>query len=321
MATKDSGDVAFVFMCGLFAVCGAVAAFTAGAGGAITFQVRHLVREVPADHIDPHNEGMPIVVRSEFRAGRYADPEYGVEAEAAFLQRLEATFTTFSTGSGKNRTTVTRWGSPRVVYVAQQGAVTFGAFRLSDALLRDIGTTDDVPISEGALARSRSRKTCKVLDGRCYTGDPAAPRLGDRRISFRARAPGSAAIFGAQSNATLTHWSSGSQRVLLVGRVDEPLASMLNRIAKVRLGIGTMLIAFLFLALALGTLSLWDHFPEALAYRFRGVRALNYVFVPLGLTITMDGLGWMVLFPRLGAPIIFVGLLFAVLPLAIARPR
>ncbi len=305
----------------MFAIFGALAGFATGYGGASTFLVRHLVREAPADRVDPANEGAPIVVRAEFRERRLVDPEYGVEVRGAFVHRLEATFSTFSEGSGKSRTTVRRWGNPTIVPITGDAGITFGAYRVSTALLRDIGTTDDVPTTEFAIARSRRKQTCKLLDGMCYTGDPASPKIGDRRVSFRVRAAGPVAIFASQTNSELAPWLKGPGPRLLVGRIDEPLSSILDRIAKAGAGIGFALLSFALFAGALGLLRVLDGFPEALARRFQGVRVLNHFFVPLGLTITMDGIAWTRVFPRLGVPILMVGFLFAVLPLLIARPR
>jgi hypothetical protein len=321
VAAQSQGNGSVYFFAAVCALFGAITAYQAGKGAVRTFQTRRLVREAPRDTVEPANDDRPVVVRADLRAQRHGDPEYGVEADAAFLVRLDETFESYSTG-GKNSRTAHRWGGPKTEVLAGDGQLTFGAYRLSKALVAEVPTTADVPLTEDALAKARTRSRCTLVDGRCYTGDPHAPKVGDHRVAFRVRSPGPAALLAEQINGCcLRRWTPpiGGSPIVLLGPVNEPLERMLDRVAKQQTGFGTSLLSLGLFVLALGIFRISDHFPRWLAWRLSGMRALNHVLVPLGLTITIEGAVWARAFPRLGVPILAAGLLLMAGPLLIAR--
>jgi hypothetical protein len=280
-----------------------------------------MVREAPRDRVEPANDDRPVVVRAELRTRRHSDPGYGVEVDGAFLVRFDSTYESYRTG-GKNSTTAYRWGGPKPEVLAGDGELTFGGYRLSRALVAEVPTNADVPITHGALAKARTGSHCTLVDGRCYTGEPHAPKVGDHRISFRVRSAGPAALLAEQINGCcLRRWTPpvGGPPVIFVGPVDEPLESMLDRVAEQQMGFGTSLFALALFAVALATFRISDNFPRWLAWRLSGMRVLNHVLVPLGLTITIEGAVWARAFPRLGIPILAGGLLLMAGPLLIAR--
>lgn len=327
MAARSQGNGSLIFFAVVFALFGAACGYRAGEGAVRTFQTRRLVREAPSNRVDPANDDHPVVVRAEFRKERF-NAEFGVAVEAAFLVRLDSVFESYTTG-GKNSTTKTRWRSPRTDVitrqgqgVAREGQLMFGAYLLGSKLLSDVPTTDDVPITEAALATARERPRCTLLEGRCYSGDPHAPKVGDHRISFRARAPGPASILAEQINGCcLRPWVPpiGGASVAHVGPVHEPLTSILDRVARMQIGLGASLGSLVLFVVALAAWRASDNFPGWLARRFAGMRALNHVLVSFGLTIAMQAIPWTRAFPKLGMPILAVGLLLMIGPLLIAR--
>lgn len=88
-------------------------------------------------------------------------------------------------------------GSRSQEQVAQ--VVTVGAFRLSPSLLADLGRYERVP---AAIPESLKDKA-KIVDDGLYIGqDPAAPQLGDLRVSFSQVKPAIVSLYAAQRGSS-----------------------------------------------------------------------------------------------------------------------
>jgi len=193
-----------------------------------------LVREVRADVVDSANDGKlvyltgPVVLR-----GTVADPDLGVAVEGVQLMRTVQMYqweekvtkrVTRTEGGGTTKTLeydyTPRWSqhwldsstfkgpqpkrnppSMRLQNASWQAEeVTVGAFRLDESQVTRVGTRENVDVSAMTNAPKVRDEPLKIANGEFYLGrDPAAPEVGDMRVSYSMWRPGMVSILARQS--------------------------------------------------------------------------------------------------------------------------
>lgn len=223
---------------------------TEGAG-----QVQH----IEIDRVAPENEGKLVHVAGPFTAkAPLVDSEFQVQANGAVLARHvemyqwkedKETETQKNFGGSEERKTTYRytkvWSSqqidskrfraaaghsnPQMRYrdtrvVAKDG--TLGAFRPSEATLRNLAVSEKMPLDTQmaqALSQRLGRKV-QIIDGEIYLGDnPDAPAIGDLRISYKLANPSVISIVGRQAGSDFAHYQTKAGDTLLFvksGNVD-----------------------------------------------------------------------------------------------------
>lgn len=196
-----------------------------------------IVRSVPADRVDPSNNGRLIHVGGRLStAGPVADPDFALRASGVRLVRhvevyqwKEETHSETRTrlGGGEERTTtykyVRTWSdkpidsdrfkeprghtNPVMVYQSRDllaAGTRVGAFAVPNSLLHGFGEARRLPASEAQVnaLRNRVEKPVSLNDGVLYVGrDPSQPAIGDMRISFSEVPLQDASVVAAQSGA------------------------------------------------------------------------------------------------------------------------
>jgi hypothetical protein len=213
-----------------------------------------VVVSVAADRLDPANEGRLVHVSGPATGGSLSDPDFGVAATALALQRKVEMFqwkeskssrTVEKLGGGEEtRTTYTytqTW-SDRVEASARfkepaghenpaqmpVAAVTrhasdakLGAFLLPVSVLDRLDGFEPLAASAGPEALPNGARP--HADGFYLGPDPAHPRVGDARITFRRLPEGPVSVVARQSGDTFTAYTAQSGRDLLL--VDSGLKS------------------------------------------------------------------------------------------------
>jgi hypothetical protein len=95
-----------------------------------------------------------------------------------------------------------------------------GAFRLGEALVRKIGGSEPLALSDAMLQSvpEASRPKGRIQDGLlCIGADPANPQVGDVRVSFRIVKPQTVSVVAQQTNGSFATYKarSGSEVLLL----------------------------------------------------------------------------------------------------------
>jgi hypothetical protein len=95
---------------------------------------------------------------------------------------------------------------------------TLGAFRPGEAVLRRLATDEEYRIDPATAGTLRDRfGQATVADGRIYVGlDPARPRLGDTRVSYRVARIGPVSLIGRQSGADFNEFPTKAGDRLLM---------------------------------------------------------------------------------------------------------
>jgi len=95
--------------------------------------------------------------------------------------------------------------------------ITVGAFTLSDSLVNRLNDFIPLPLSTLEGLAEATAENIKLHDGGFYLGeDPAAPAIGDTRISFSTVQPGDVSIVSQQSGETLTPYQAKHNTVQLL---------------------------------------------------------------------------------------------------------
>lgn len=223
---------------------------TEGAG-----QVQH----VETSRVAPENEGKLVHASGPFATkAPLVDAEFQVQALGAVLVRHvemyqwkeeKETETQKNFGGSEDRKTTYRytkvWSSsqidskrfkapgghanPQMRYrdtrVAAKDA-TLGAFRPSDAVLRNLAVNEKMPLETQmavALSQRLGRKV-QIIDGEIYLGDnPDSPAVGDLRISYKLANPSVISIVGRQAGSDFAPYQTKAGDALLFvksGHVD-----------------------------------------------------------------------------------------------------
>lgn len=224
-----------------------------------------LAVEVSADVVDPANEGKlihvtgPAVVREVL-----TDPEFGVSAEGAQLTRTvqmyqwyekvserETTKDDGGTTTVKEYDYATRWSTNWIDSSTFRGAepkrnppsmpyaneswqahdVTVGAFRLNLVQIRRVGEPEDLDVTAIRDHPKVRDGTLKIANGEFYIGrDPAAPEVGDMRISYSVRRPGAVSILASQWGNTFRPFDGWHElRAGAVPSFDRRVASVMRK--------------------------------------------------------------------------------------------
>jgi hypothetical protein len=248
------------------------------------------VVSVPADAVDPSHEGKLVHVTGPVTtSGPAADPELGVEAQGLKLVRKAEMYqwveskkseTHKKLGGGEETVTTYEykrdWSGDAVDSSAfkhpegheNPGAFpvesqTFaaadpkvGAFTLAPEQIDQLNDGKDVPVGEEALANLPEELSdrAKISSGAFYLGDdPAAPKLGDTRISYQVVAPAVVSVIGAQTGQTFAPWQAeAGDTVFLVDEGTHAAAEMFQAAQSANAVMGWILRAVGFLLMFLG---------------------------------------------------------------------
>ena len=203
-----------------------------------------LVRSVPADQVDPANDGRLIHVSGMLStAGPVSDPDFAVKVRGVRLERhvevyqwKEETHTETRTrfGGGEERTTtykyVRTWSdkpidsdrfkeprghtNPAMTYQSREALAAgtrLGAFALPDKLLHGFGEARRLAATDAQASalQSHVNKPVVVNDGVLHVGrDPSQPAIGDMRISFSEVPLQTASVVAAQAGAGFAPFST-----------------------------------------------------------------------------------------------------------------
>jgi len=210
-----------------------------------------LVIDADQAKVDPANEGKLVHISGELATKLpLTDPEFGISTAAARLVRTvevyqwkedSRTETRKNLGGSEDKVTTYTytqvWSEPRIdsgrfhepgghenpqlryrrLEVAARDA-TLGAFRPGEAVLRRLAADEEYRIDPATAGTLRDRfGQATVADGRIYVGlDPARPRLGDTRVSYRIAGVGPVSLIGRQSGADFNEFPTKAGDRLLM---------------------------------------------------------------------------------------------------------
>lgn len=217
------------------------------------------VVSVSAGRVAPENEGRLIHVSGPLQTtAELRDPDFGVSVQAAILvRRVEMyqwrehrkTETRRSIDGGDERVTTysysKTWSSspitsgrfkrasdhanPPMRYrgrtvVAQDARI--GAFTPGEAVMRKLIAREALAIDDGrilaAVQERMSGQPVMVHDGALYIGaDPAAPAVGDIRVTYKVARPPLATLVGRQAGSDIEPYRSRAGKTLLFARPGE----------------------------------------------------------------------------------------------------
>jgi hypothetical protein len=212
------------------------------------------VVSVDPARVDPANDGKLVHLSGDLKPGApLADPDFQVSATALRLVRTvemyqwkeeTKTETRKNTGGSEERITTYEyhrvWSegrndssrfkrseghiNPQMAYRSASYTsrdATLGAFRPGANVIDKLPANDAVPL-EPSLARKLSGRVkgpVHMDDGRIYLGDnPAQPRIGDLRISFKTAPPGPTSIVGRQTGTGFAEYPTKAGDLLLMAR-------------------------------------------------------------------------------------------------------
>lgn len=218
-----------------------------------------LVHTVPADRIDPANEGKLIHIAGMLTAaGPALDNDFGMKSNGVRLMRRVEMFqwteeqeseTQKKLGGGETTKTTYRYSknwadhpidsakfkersghaNPQMTYrsrfvVAPQPKL--GAFAVPSDLLRNFGAEERLAVADEQLQAigKRLNKPVQVVDGILYVSqDPTQPAVGDLRVSFADARLQPASIVAAQTGSGLGPYrtqAGGSVELIAAGQVS-----------------------------------------------------------------------------------------------------
>jgi hypothetical protein len=195
------------------------------------------VVSVPVERVDSANEGKLVHVtgRADTKA-TLTDPVFGISANALILKRSaqmyqwkeESKKTTKKKVGGGTTTTTTynyrKTWSDHVIdssnfknpeghdnpgtmphssdeWISED--VSLGAFRLTPSLVRKIGGGEALSVGGDAKVPAALPATAKIHGGGFYIGkDPASPKVGDIRVSFKVVTPTDVSVIAQQVRET-----------------------------------------------------------------------------------------------------------------------
>ena len=192
-----------------------------------------VVVSVPADTVNASNDGKLVHVTGEATTSEtLSDPQFGVSAPAIRLQRVAEMFqwkedkkseTRKKFGGGTETVTTynyeTVW-SPKLIDSStfkQAGGhtnprsmpvkaetftakkVTIGGFTLAESQVNMLDKTEPVTIDDAAKLPEAMKAKAKADNGGYYFGaDPAAPAVGDVKVTFQAVKPATVSLIARQ---------------------------------------------------------------------------------------------------------------------------
>jgi hypothetical protein len=213
-----------------------------------------LVVSVATARVDPANEGKLVHVTGDTETkAPLTDPEFGVSATGLRLVRAVEMFqwkeeskTETRKNLGGSEESVTTysyhrvWSDSRVDssrfrqpdghvnpqmryarYEMTARDATLGAFRPGERVLRLLPADQDVRVEPAIAERAaqRLRTNVQATDGKLYLGaDPATPRLGDLRVSYKLVATGPASVIGKQTGSDLTEYQTQAGDAVLLAQ-------------------------------------------------------------------------------------------------------
>ena len=285
------------------------------------------VVSVPADSVQPANEGKLVHVSGAMKTDApVVDDELGVEAPAVTLLRTVETYQWKESERSEKRKklgggeeTVTTysyalaWAEGRIdssgfkepeghenpaaapyesrSFVADP--VRVGAFLMSKEQLGLLGGAVDLPLDAAAAGKlpPEARAKLRVEGGRLVSSvDPAAPKLGDVRVSFQVIQPATVSLVGVQAAGTFAPYQAAAGDSILLVETGSRTAAQMFKTAQDRNATLTWILrGVFFLMMSLG-----------LFLVFRPVAVLADVIPFLG-TLLGAGIG---LFAFLGAAIL-----------------
>jgi hypothetical protein len=189
---------------------------------------------VAVDKVDPKNDGKLVYLTGDTVVdGLLTDPDFNVTAEAVNLRRKvemfqweEKTQTETKKKLGGGEETVTTYSYEKVwsdkyidssqFHKSQEhrnpkpaiekkewsaDAVTIGAFKLSQGLVGQIDNYTEVPPDDTVEERQEfaGKKLHKEASGYYLGESPAAPAIGDLRVSHEAAMPGAVSVIAKQA--------------------------------------------------------------------------------------------------------------------------
>jgi hypothetical protein len=217
-----------------------------------------LVRPVPADRVDPANEGQLIHVSGPLAtAGPAVDNEFGVRSSGVRLVRKvemyqwkEDTESETRKKLGGGEETVTKYkysrawsekpidsskfrersghNNPQMVYQGRSALAPqprIGAFTVPESLLGHFGSEQALPATDAQATALQRRldKPVKTVDGVLHVGrDPGDPVVGDLRISFLEVRLQPASVVARQSGSSLEPFltkAGGEVQLIAAGQV------------------------------------------------------------------------------------------------------
>jgi hypothetical protein len=207
------------------------------------------VIDVPSDNIDPVNNSKLIHVTGDTAAAEpLEDPLFNISESAIRLRRNIQVFewkekkeskTRDKIGGGKETTTTysyeKAWSpdltkssrfkspedhrNPEKLQVPKQEFVakdaTLGRFKLTPEIIGKIPGDEALAVTDGQLSNvsSKIQSKLKVEGDQFYLGDdPAAPEIGDEKISFTVLRPGTVSVVAAQTKQTFAPYTTQNGR-------------------------------------------------------------------------------------------------------------
>lgn len=222
-----------------------------------------LVATVPNTAVSPANEGKlihttgPLVI-----ADPLTDPEFGITAAGVRLVRTAEMYQWVENSKSETRnklgggtetvTTYTyarEWKPERVDSsgfkesghdnpdMTVQGATiaapsgTLGAYTVGENVLSRLSDAQPVPITTEQQADIQqavgSSREISVSNNQIHFGDPAAPAIGDMRVSYTVVPAGPISVVGAQQGNTFGSFQAkAGDQILLVARGEQTSAAM-----------------------------------------------------------------------------------------------
>lgn len=223
------------------------------------------VVDVGSDRVDPANDGKLVHVQGDLAAATpVVDGALGMQARAARLVRTvemyqwkeeSHTETHKRVGGGEDRTTTYTYSriwsdsrnnsdrfrnqnghqNPQMRYgrfEASATDATLGGFRPTAAALGRLPAERVEPVDEATVSRLRARGggigPVQASDGIMYLGsDPADPRIGDHRVTYRVAPLGPVTFVGRQSGQDLQEFQTqAGDRLLMAQAGLVPASSM-----------------------------------------------------------------------------------------------
>lgn len=141
---------------------------------------------------------------------------------------------------------------PSATFVADP--VRLGSFTLSAAQVDQLDESQDLPLDAAAAESLPEGMSATVDKGAFYMGaDPAAPRIGDVRISFQVINPAQASVVGVQTGSTFAPYAAeAGDSILLVEEGTHTAAGMFQSAQEANKVLTWVLRGGGFLAMVLG---------------------------------------------------------------------
>lgn len=216
---------------------------------------------------------------------------------------------------------------------AASKSASIGGFHFKGSTLADLGTTEKLPLDDAALGGVKrflgDSYHVENSAGAIYVGvNPAAPAVGDLKITLTAFVAGDASVIGMQKDGSVQSYKASNGNTIFLTNAGNKSASEMFDSAKganatmtwIIRGVGTLaiLIGFRLMFSIIGVLG--DVVPFiGDVFRFAtGLASLALTFMIAPLVI---GIAWIAYRPILGATILITGVLIAAGFLFIGRSR